>query len=122
MMVGREVLLRVEKPRSEGWQRVDSKSRTFQSLIKGGAKRVNDVSFEVRSGEILGIAGVEGNGQTELIEALAGLVDPVACISGRSTLKARSQNDGRARPRVSLASHTFLKIVIVADCCSILSR
>jgi simple sugar transport system ATP-binding protein len=40
------------------------------------ASRLRAVSFEVRSGEIVGIAGVEGNGQTELMEALAGLVDP----------------------------------------------
>jgi general nucleoside transport system ATP-binding protein len=68
MMVGREVLLRVEKPE--------------------GAKRVNDVSFEVRKGEILGIAGVEGNGQTELIEALAGLVNP-SQLSGKILFEDR---------------------------------
>ena len=37
---------------------------------------VKGVTFDVRAGEIVGIAGVEGNGQRELIEALAGLVDP----------------------------------------------
>jgi len=41
----------------------------------GGSRRlVDDVSFEIRGGEVLGIAGVEGNGQTELIEALLGLL------------------------------------------------
>ena len=38
-----------------------------------GLEKVRDVSFEVRAGEIVGIAGVDGNGQTELIDALAGL-------------------------------------------------
>jgi simple sugar transport system ATP-binding protein len=49
---------------------------TVRSLVTTNAARtrdVDDVSFEIRPGEILGIAGVEGNGQTELIEALAGL-------------------------------------------------
>ena len=41
---------------------------------KDGIEKVSDVSFEIREGEVLGIAGVQGNGQTELIEALAGLV------------------------------------------------
>jgi simple sugar transport system ATP-binding protein len=40
-----------------------------------GHHRLDDVGFDIRAGEIVGIAGIEGNGQTELIEALAGLVD-----------------------------------------------
>jgi general nucleoside transport system ATP-binding protein len=71
MIVGRDVLLRVEKTDA------DAKSTVLE--VKGlsvGGKHgiaVNDVSFEVRSGEILGVAGIDGNGQTELIEALTGL-------------------------------------------------
>jgi len=42
----------------------------------GGRPRLDGVSFDVRAGEILGIAGVEGNGQSELIDAIAGLADP----------------------------------------------
>src|ERR1041385_1337399 len=75
MMVGREVLLRVEKPDAK----VGGAELSVQNLTitgRGNAKRLNNVSFEVRKGEILGIAGVEGNGKTELIEALAGLVNP----------------------------------------------
>jgi simple sugar transport system ATP-binding protein len=67
LMVGRDVLLRVEKP--------EAKPRAVVLSVKNlrhGAK-LNDVSFDVRAGEIVGIAGVEGNGQTELIEVLAGL-------------------------------------------------
>ncbi|MDQ5845620.1 MAG: ABC transporter ATP-binding protein [Acidobacteriota bacterium] len=74
LMVGREVLLRVEKPPAK----IGSAKLTVQnlSIAKKEGKAVDSVSFEVRQGEILGIAGVEGNGQTELIEALAGLINP----------------------------------------------
>src|SRR5215218_1779833 len=80
LMVGREVLLRVEKPDARvGRPQLEVRNPSVTDI--GGAKRVDGVSFEVRSGEIVGIAGVEGNGQTELIEALAGLVEPPA-LSG----------------------------------------
>jgi ABC-type uncharacterized transport system ATPase subunit len=72
LMVGREVLLRVEKPDGRPGEIVLS-VRDLSVTKLGGAKRVDGVSFNVRAGEIVGIAGVEGNGQTELIEALAGL-------------------------------------------------
>jgi simple sugar transport system ATP-binding protein len=49
--------------------------RDLQDSALDGAERLRGVSFDVNAGEIVGIAGVEGNGQTELIEALAGLVD-----------------------------------------------
>jgi simple sugar transport system ATP-binding protein len=67
LMVGRDVLLRVEK--------TEAQPREVTLSVKNlrhGAK-LDDVSFDVRAGEIVGIAGVEGNGQTELIEVLAGL-------------------------------------------------
>ena len=56
------------------------------SVRGGGGRAVTDVSFSIAPGEILGIAGVEGNGQTELIEAIAGL-RPVS--SGRIILDGR---------------------------------
>src|SRR5215203_4175306 len=69
LMVGREVLLRVEKPEPQvGGAQLEVRNLSVTDML--GAKRVDGVSFEVRSGEIVGIAGVEGNGQTELIEAL----------------------------------------------------
>ncbi|MBA4379444.1 MAG: heme ABC transporter ATP-binding protein [Anaerolinea sp.] len=72
MMVGREVILKVEKKAAkpqEAALRVDGlKVRDFRGL-----EVVRDISFEIRGGEILGVAGVQGNGQTELIEALTGL-------------------------------------------------
>ncbi len=71
LMVGREVLLRVEKTPAQPGS-AELTVRNLSVTDKGGGKPVKDVSFEVRKGEILGIAGVEGNCQTELIEALAG--------------------------------------------------
>jgi simple sugar transport system ATP-binding protein len=72
LMVGREVLLRVDK----GAANPTAPLLRVQELTvddERGLTKVNDVSFEVRGGEIVGIAGVDGNGQTELIDALAGL-------------------------------------------------
>ena len=67
LMVGREVLLRVEKgAASPGDVTLAVRNLSYGSKLDG-------VSFDVRAGEIVGIAGVEGNGQTELIEVLAGL-------------------------------------------------
>jgi general nucleoside transport system ATP-binding protein len=72
LMVGREVLLRVEKePATPGEPLLRVDGVTIED--DRGIRKVDDVSFEVRAGEIVGIAGVDGNGQTELIDALAGL-------------------------------------------------
>ncbi len=80
LMVGREVLLRVEKTEANPGDTVLG-VRDLVMTAKDGTRRLDGVSFEVRAGEIVGIAGVEGNGQTELIEALAGLILPPA-VSG----------------------------------------
>ena len=72
MMVGREVLLRVEKGPAHPSESV----LAVENLWVSDDRRVDvvrGVSFAVQAGEILGIAGVQGNGQTELIEALTGL-------------------------------------------------
>src|SRR5918992_1494501 len=81
MRVGRDVLLRVEKPDARPGETVLSVSRLTVS-VSGGERGLRDVSFEVRAGEIVGVAGVEGNGQTELIETLAGLF-PFANVGGK---------------------------------------
>ncbi|MBA3347852.1 MAG: ABC transporter ATP-binding protein [Actinobacteria bacterium] len=73
LMVGREVLLHVDKGVStvgEPLLQVDGLS----VLDDRGVEKVRDLSLEVRAGEIVGIAGVDGNGQTELIDAIAGLM------------------------------------------------
>ena len=71
MIVGRDVLLRVEKTDAAPDDLV-LEVKNLKITGKHGAA-LDDVSFMVRAGEIVGVAGIEGNGQTELIEALAGL-------------------------------------------------
>ncbi len=76
LMVGREVLLRVEKePAQPGDALLEIEG--LHAFDDRGIEKVRDVSFEVRAGEIVGIAGIDGNGQTELIDAVCGLL-PVA--------------------------------------------
>lgn len=100
LMVGREVLLRVEKPDPKvGKAELEVRNLSVNDL--SGTKRVNDVSFQVRSGEIVGIAGVEGNGQTELIEALAGLV-PAERITGEIDFEGKNLHVMSARVRREL--------------------
>ena len=72
LMVGRRVLLRVEKGEARpAAARLEVRNLTIRD--SRGLTLVDDVSFEVRAGEIVGIAGVAGNGQSELIEAIAGI-------------------------------------------------
>jgi ABC-type uncharacterized transport system ATPase subunit len=72
LMVGREVLLRVNKtPAKPG--PVVLHVEDIHVLSDRDLEALHGVSFDVRAGEILGIAGVEGNGQSELVEALTGM-------------------------------------------------
>jgi general nucleoside transport system ATP-binding protein len=72
MMVGREVLLRVDKkPASPAEPLLQVENLSV--IDDRGLETVRDVSFVVRAGEILGLAGVDANGQSELIDAIAGL-------------------------------------------------
>jgi simple sugar transport system ATP-binding protein len=93
LMVGREVLLHVEKGTSspaepllevEGLTVVDDR----------GIEKVHEIGFEVRAGEIVGIAGVDGNGQTELIDAITGLRKPAA---GRVRIAGRDVTGENAK-------------------------
>jgi simple sugar transport system ATP-binding protein len=72
MMVGREVILEVEKEPAQPGEVVlevkDLRVRDDRHLLA-----VDGVSLQVRAGEVLGVAGVQGNGQTELVEALTGM-------------------------------------------------
>jgi ABC-type uncharacterized transport system ATPase subunit len=92
LMVGREVLLRVEKTTAKPGAAV----LVVRNLSL--TSRLHGVSFEVRSGEIVGIAGVEGNGQTELMEALAGLV-------GRGQLTGQIDFEGENITELSARHH-----------------
>lgn len=72
MMVGREVLLRVAKTAAQPGE-VVLDVQNLDVRDERGVHVLRDVSFQVHAGEILGIAGVQGNGQTELAETLSGL-------------------------------------------------
>ncbi len=79
MMVGRAVLLEVQKKPAN----IADIVLTVQDLRVLDQRRqvaVDGISFDVRAGEVLGVAGVQGNGQTELVEALTGLRPPQAGI------------------------------------------
>lgn len=97
IIVGRDVLLRVEKTKAQPTAKV----LEINNLVIRGRHgvAVNNISFAVRAGEIVGIAGIEGNGQTELIEAIAGLVSP-----NGGTIKFNEKNITRfsARQRKEL--------------------
>jgi len=93
LMVGREVLLDVEKGEmtpGETLLQVDG----LRVHDDRGVEKVRGVSLEVRAGEIVGIAGVDGNGQTELIDALTGLRRPGA---GRIELGGEDVTNASAR-------------------------
>ncbi|WP_029290474.1 ABC transporter ATP-binding protein [Cellulomonas sp. HZM] len=76
MMVGRAVSLELDKAPAEPGD-VALEVQDLLVLDPTGARVVDDVSFEVRAGEILAVAGVQGNGQSELVEALLGLETPL---------------------------------------------
>ncbi len=85
LMVGRRVLLHVEKGEAKPGE-VKLSVRNLTVKDSRGVTMVKDVSFDVRGGEIVGIAGVAGNGQSELIETIAGIRK---AVSGTVTLDGR---------------------------------
>jgi simple sugar transport system ATP-binding protein len=93
MMVGREVLLRVDKePAHPQGPLLQVEKLTV--IDDRGLEAVRDLSLEVRAGEILGLAGVDANGQSELIDAIAGLRHPV---SGRIVVDGREITNESAK-------------------------
>jgi simple sugar transport system ATP-binding protein len=102
MMVGREVFMVVDKPPVQrGKPVLEVRDLTYAN--EAGRALVNHVSFNVCESEILGIAGVEGNGQTELVEVLAGLRNATAghaAIDGNPLL-----NQGPRRVRELRVTH-----------------
>jgi ABC-type uncharacterized transport system ATPase subunit len=77
MMVGREVLLDVGRSETEPGETVLS-CRDLVVEDDRGVRAVDGVSLSVREGEVFGIAGVDGNGQSELVEAITGLTAPAS--------------------------------------------
>lgn len=86
MMVGREVVLQVEKDVSKP-REVSLEVKDLRVLDDRKLEAVKGVSFEVHAGEILGIAGVEGNGQRELVEAICAMrsrLDGEVIVAGKA--------------------------------------
>jgi len=77
MMVGKEVVPRVSREEKEPGEPVLA-VKNLRVISDLGTFAVRDVSFEVRAGEIFGVAGVEGNGQSELVQTLTGLRPPAS--------------------------------------------
>jgi simple sugar transport system ATP-binding protein len=101
LMVGRRVLLRVVKsePRPERTV-LEVKNLVVEDSL--GTVKVDDVSFIVRGGEIVGIAGVAGNGQSELLEAIAGIRPPA---SGEIRVNGKLLPCDAAAARASKLAH-----------------
>jgi len=97
MMVGRQV--KRIRPQRHTATREHCLDVEGVSLTEGGIKKLNDISFFVHKGEILGIAGIEGNGQSQLLEVLTGLRTP---DTGRILLNGRAIEHGA---RSFLANH-----------------
>ncbi len=98
LMVGREVFLDIEKPPVERGD-VVAAVRALRYTTPTGRSVLDGVSFDVYAGEILGVAGVEGNGQTELVEILAGLRQPTAgdfLVDGQSIVGGNARDVRRA--------------------------
>lgn len=94
MMVGRDVQLELERsPLKAGEIVLEAENLMLADNRQQVA--VDGVSFEVRAGEVLGIAGVQGNGQTELIEAVTGLRTPLSGV-----IRMLGQDITRASPRI----------------------
>jgi general nucleoside transport system ATP-binding protein len=96
LMVGREVLLRVEKPPAQAGETLMT-VEGLRVVDDRGLEAVRGVSFDVHAGEIVGIAGVDGNGQTELIDALTGLRMPA---EGRIVVGGEDLTNANASTRL----------------------
>jgi general nucleoside transport system ATP-binding protein len=101
LMVGRRVLLRVEKgAASPGEVKLSVRNLTVRD--SRGVTMVDNVSFDVRAGEIVGIAGVAGNGQSELIETISGIrkaVSGTVLLDGKAVDVSGATDPGDLRDR-----------------------
>jgi simple sugar transport system ATP-binding protein len=116
-MVGRSVLLQVEKtPARAGGVLLAVKDLEVRDRF--GVPRVRRVSLDLHAGEILGIAGVAGNGQTELLEALAGILTPTGgeiIFQGRNLVRARVGPRERRRLGLAHVPEDRLRMGVIGD-------
>ena len=77
MMVGRKVLLEVDKSPAQP-QEIALSVSSLNMVDERGVQRLTNVSFEIKAGEIFGVAGVSGNGQAQLLEVLSGMQHPTS--------------------------------------------
>jgi ABC-type uncharacterized transport system ATPase subunit len=105
LMVGRRVLLRVEKgPANPGAVLLDVQNLIVTDDFK--VPRVKNISFQVRAGEIVGIAGVAGNGQSELLESIAGMRDQLGgTVAVNGQVLSLYGDDGAAKARQAGLAH-----------------
>jgi len=105
LMVGRRVLLRVDKtPAKPGETFLSVENLVVKDDL--GVTRVKDVSFTVRAGEIVGIAGVAGNGQSELLESVSGMRDQTSgTVRLKGTPLSLEGDDGAHRARKAGVAH-----------------
>ncbi|XDA97752.1 ABC transporter ATP-binding protein [Sulfitobacter sp. LCG007] len=104
LMVGRKVLLRVDKkPAMPGKVVLDVQDLHVRD--EDGVERLKGIDLQVRAGEIVGIAGVAGNGQSELLEVLGGYMAATGRVTmnGEPVALSGAGSDGQSRRRVGIA-------------------
>jgi ABC-type uncharacterized transport system ATPase subunit len=104
LMVGRKVLLQVDKTPAQPGETVLS-ARGLRVVDKHGVERLRGIDLDIRAGEILGIAGVSGNGQSELLEVLAGMMpgEGTLTLRGRPLDAALRHDNARTRRDAGIA-------------------
>ena len=110
LMVGREVNLRIPKGDTSAFRQRVLEVRDLEVYNERGQRAVDHVSFSVKQGEILGVCGVEGNGQTELVNALTGLSPASGSIRVNGAELCRAGVRARREHRMSHIPEDRMKV------------
>lgn len=113
MLVGRQIKLGIQRPTlncGDDFFEVEN-----LNVIEQDIQKVKDVSFSIKSGEILGIAGIDGNGQTQILEALTGLIDPHSLTMKLKGQKLEGNTNRLLRAGIGHIPEDRLKMGIVLD-------
>ena len=104
LMVGRKVLLRVDKTPAQPGAKI-LEIENLHHVDRHGVERLKGISLDVRAGEILGIAGVSGNGQSELLHVLGGYADATGTVrvNGEEIDLTGQRSDGQSRRKRGIA-------------------